>query len=131
MKKLEPFLISLLIIATLFVGVSNVFAAPAGRYEFNLWPITTNTYEFGTTSLKWFRSWTSYASTTQLSADSLCLNSDVCRTTWPTGGSGTFPFTATSYGVSTSTTLGFLQGFLSTASSTINSNLTITGNSTT
>lgn len=46
-------------------------------------------------------------------------------------GSGTFSWTPTSWGVSTSTTLGFLNGFLSTASSTINSNLTITGNSTT
>ena len=36
-----------------------------------------------------------------------------------TGGSGTFSWTPTSYGVSTSTTLGLLQGFLSTASSTI------------
>ncbi|MDO8650389.1 MAG: hypothetical protein Q7K33_03745, partial [Candidatus Berkelbacteria bacterium] len=46
-------------------------------------------------------------------------------------GGGTFSWTPTAYGVSTSTTLGFLNGFLSTASSTINSNLTITGNSTT
>src|SRR3989338_864342 len=45
------------------------------------------------------------------------------------GNSGAdFPFTVTGYGVSTSTTLGFLQGFLSTASSTIDSNLRITGN---
>lgn len=33
-----------------------------------------------------------------------------------------WPFTPTSYGVSTSTTLGLLNGFLSTASSTINAN---------
>jgi hypothetical protein len=38
-----------------------------------------------------------------------------------TGGSGTFAWTPHSWGVSTSTTLGFLAGFLSTASSTINS----------
>ena len=36
----------------------------------------------------------------------------------PAGGSGTFSWTPTSYGVSTSTTLGFLNGFLSAASST-------------
>lgn len=35
-----------------------------------------------------------------------------------TGSGGTFPFTNTSYGVSTSTTIGFLGGLLSTASST-------------
>lgn len=35
-----------------------------------------------------------------------------------TGGGGSFPFTLTNYGVSTSTTVGFLNGILSTASST-------------
>ena len=118
---MKPFLISLFIIASLFLGISSTFAAPTGRYEFNLWPVTTNTYELGTSTLKWYKSWVSYASTTQLSADSLCLNSDTCRTTWPSGSGSPFPFTATSYGVSTSTTIGLLNGFLSTASSTINS----------
>lgn len=50
-----------------------------------------------------------------------------------TCGSGSgdpFAWTVTSYGVSTSTRLGFLNGFLSTASSTIDSNLRITGNAT-
>ena len=130
MKELKPFLISLLVVTSLFLGIT-AYAAPNGRYEFNLWPVTDNRYELGTTTLRWFRFFSSYASTTQLSADSLCLNSDTCRTTWPTGGSGTFSWTPTSWGVSTSTTLGFLNGFLSTASSTINSNLLITGNSTT
>ena len=37
-----------------------------------------------------------------------------------TGGSGTFAWTPQSWGNSTSTTLGFLNGFISTASSTIN-----------
>ena len=46
-------------------------------------------------------------------------------------GSDFFAWIPTGYGVSTSTTLGFLNGFLSTASSTIDSNLIITGNSTT
>lgn len=41
-------------------------------------------------------------------------------------GSNAFPFTPQSWGNSTSTTLGFLNGFLSTASSTINSNLFLT-----
>src|SRR3990167_7946273 len=127
MKELKPFLISLLVVTSLFLGIT-AYAAPNGRYEFNLWPVTDNRYELGTTTLRWFRFFSSYASTTQLSADSLCLNSDTCRTTWPTGGSGTFSWTPTSWGVSTSTTLGFLQGFLSTASSTIDSTLRLTGN---
>src|SRR3989344_5359964 len=59
----------------------------------------------------------------------VCLNGD-CQSSWPSGGSGTFSWTPTSYGVATSTTLGFLNGFLSTASSTIDGNLTITGNAT-
>ena len=90
LKELKPFVISLIIIASLFLGVSKVFAAPAGTYQYNIWPFSNNTYELGTSTLKWYRSWTSYASTTQLSADSLCLNSDACRTTWPTssGSSG-------------------------------------------
>ena len=68
---------------------------------------------------------------TRATFSTICLSSD-CRTSWPNGSSGdVFAWTPTSYGVSTSTTLGFLNGFLSTASSTINSNLIITGNSTT
>src|SRR3989344_553931 len=57
---------------------------------------------------------------TKATFNTLCLSSD-CRTSWPSGGSSSgsdFAWTPTSYGVSTSTTLGFLNGFLSTASST-------------
>ncbi len=39
------------------------------------------------------------------------------------GGGAAFPFTATGYGVSTSTTVGFLNGLLSTASSTFTSSV--------
>lgn len=42
-------------------------------------------------------------------------------------GGGTFSWTPQSWGVSTSTTLGFLNGFLSTASSTITSDLRLSG----
>lgn len=69
-----------------------------------------------------------YASTTAVSATSVCLTGDICRTTWPTGGSGTFSWTPTSWGNSTSTILGF-PGFISTASSTIvNTNFLANGN---
>ncbi|MFZ2484767.1 MAG: hypothetical protein WAW81_02415, partial [Minisyncoccia bacterium] len=50
--------------------------------------------------------------------ETICLGG-VCETSWPSGGSGSdFAWTPTSWGNSTSTTLGFLSGFLSTASST-------------
>lgn len=51
----------------------------------------------------------------------------VCGTDNTGGGGGVFPWTVTGYGVSTSTTLGFLNGFLSTASSTFNSDLFVNG----
>lgn len=39
------------------------------------------------------------ASTTVISAGTICLTADSCRTAWPTSGSGaSFPFTTTSYG---------------------------------
>lgn len=42
-------------------------------------------------------------------------------------GGGSFPFTPTSYGVSTSTTIGFTNGILSTASSTFSSSVNFNG----
>src|SRR3989344_158110 len=62
--------------------------------------------------------------------DTICFSADDCRTVWPSGSSSgsDFAWTPTSYGVSTPTTLGFLNGFLSTASSTIDSTLKLTGN---
>lgn len=53
-----------------------------------------------------------YASTTALSATTLCLNGDTCRTTWPSAGAGAWPFTTgqTNFGQavqSTSTSLWF------------------------
>src|SRR3989344_3909016 len=74
--------------------------------------------------------WTAAATATcvQITGSaSLCDGSDA-----EGAGGGGFDFpNIQSWGNATSTTLGFLQGFLSTASSTINANLTITGNSTT
>ena len=104
MKKLLIILIGLTI-------ATPVFAAPYFRQEAGLVPITDSTYYLGTTTPSTI-AWLSVIT------DQLCLTADTCRTTWPTGGSGTFSWTPTSWGVSTSTTLGFLNGFLSTASST-------------
>ena len=110
-------------LATLLVLGSFGFAvaAPSLIYQRTVLPETTNTYELGTTTAKWFRIAGSYASTTQVSADSLCLNSDICRTTWPTG--APFPYTIASYGVSSTTIHGFIGGLMSMASSTFTSAL--------
>lgn len=91
-----------------------VFAAPIFRTERTILPEANNTYELGTSTRQWLRVFT----------ETLCLDND-CRSTWPTGGSGggDFPFTVTGYGVSTSTTIGLLNGLLSTASSTFTNTL--------
>lgn len=49
------------------------------------------------------------------------LQTDGTNNSWVanSGGGSAFPFTTTGYGVSTSTTVGFTNGFLSTASSTL------------
>jgi hypothetical protein len=71
------------------------------------WPFTTTNTNFGvsvqsTTTPEWFKAptsgivslmasstaWLQYASTTAISATTICLTGDTCRTTWPTGGSG-------------------------------------------
>lgn len=63
------------------------------------------------------------ASTSILSASTLCLSTD-CRTSWPTAGSSfDYPFP----GNATSTTLAFNGGLLSVGSTTIAGNATTTG----
>lgn len=65
------------------------------------------------------RATVTYASTTGTTATSLfattiCLSGDTCRTTWPSGGSGTFPFdSGTNFGVAanSTTTQLWLRGF--------------------
>lgn len=68
-----------------------------------------------------------YASTTAVSAASLCLTGDVCRTTWPTGGSGVFPFTSNIGYNSTTTPIGFLSGLFSNSSTTLNGTINFPG----
>lgn len=63
---------------------------------------------------------------------SLDANSLLTTITCGSGGGGSaFPFTPQTWGVSTTTLLGLFNGFISNASSTINANLFINGNSTT
>src|SRR3990167_5710651 len=112
MNIIKPFIVSLAILALGYAGIA--YAAPYFRQEQGLVPVTDSKFFLGTTTPSTI-AWLSVIT------DQLCLTADVCRTTWPSG-SGTFSWTPTSWGVSTSTTLGFLNGFLSTASSTIDSN---------
>ncbi len=73
-----------------------------------------------TTSISSF----TYASTTALSADTLCLAGD-CRTSWPSGGAGAYPFTVS--GNATSTLTQFNAGLTAYASSTIGAGARATG----
>jgi len=63
-----------------------------------------------------------YASTTVTSATTLCLATD-CRTTWPAGGSGAYPFSpTTNYGAATNATTGvvwFQNGMQASSTSQI------------
>lgn len=80
--------------------------APSESFTRSMLPITDSVYDVGTTSRAYSQGW----------FDEICLTGDTCHSS--IGGGGTFAWTPTDYGVSTSTTLGFLSGFLSTASST-------------
>jgi len=99
-----------------------------------VWPFTTGLTNFGTstqatTTPGWFKmgiyaSSTSqfvYASTTALSAATLCLTGDTCRSTWPSAGAGVWPFTpSTNFGVpvqSTSTPEWFTNGLYASSTS--------------
>lgn len=63
-----------------------------------------------------------YASTTAISSDQICFTGDICRSTWPTGGSGTFPFTpTTNYNMAvnaTNTPIWFQAGIMSSSTAT-------------
>ena len=101
MRKLTAF------ITLLFLAPSFVFAAPYYSQQRSLVPVD-GTENIGT-------------STAPLDFgyfNTVCLTADTCKTTWPTAGAA-FAWTPQSWGNSTSTTLGFLNGFLSTASSTL------------
>src|SRR3990167_1254669 len=114
MKEMKPFLLSLFIIVGLFLGIV-AFAAPTQRFDVSIWPIFDSAYELGTSTKAWSGG----------TFDKLCLTADICRTTWPVGGAGggiEWPFTKQADGVqATSTTLGFFNGFLSIASSSVSS----------
>ncbi|MHB8603562.1 MAG: hypothetical protein ACYC9R_13085, partial [Nitrosotalea sp.] len=90
------------------------FAAPTITYQNNLFPTLNDTWDLGSTTPA--KEWKNVY-TKNLTVSGTC--------TGCSGGSSAFPFTPTSYGVSTSTTVGFTNGLLSTASSTFTSGLLV------
>jgi hypothetical protein len=114
MKKL---LLSLTVLlgVTGFAGV--VWALPYYQNTQGLVPGVTNEYYIGTStpSLKEYKG----IYVRDLTISGTCTGCGA--------GGSSFPFTVTDYGVATSTTIGFLNGLLTTASSTLNASTTITG----
>lgn len=98
-----------------FGSVLFALAAPNTTYQTNILPIANQTYDLGTTTpaLEWKNLYTK--------------NLTVSGTCTGCGSGSIFAWTPQSWGNSTSTTLGFLNGFLSTASSTISGVLQATG----
>lgn len=122
MKKILPILIGILG----FTG--SVFALPYYSSQQGLIPFVNSTYYLGTTTPSTI-AWKGVV------ADQLCLTADSCKTVWPISASAFWPFTKLSTGEqATSTTMAWLNGFISTASSTLtdfNANNSTTTNATT
>lgn len=126
MKHFKLILILIALSITAFATIA--YAAPVIQFQGNVAPFVTNTYDNGTSTNVWKNVWTNGLQMplqsngcAQFSSGSLTSTGSNCS-----GSSGsTFPFTVTGYGVSTSTTIGLLNGFLSNASSTINSTLNL------
>src|SRR3989344_5651227 len=114
------------------INLSNITNASISNSTFSGSLVSASSLSFGNATGT-NATTTNFFSTTASSTNIFATTGDIGTLTVGSctgcGSSGAdFPFTVTGYGVSTSTTLGFLQGFLSTASSTIDSNLRITGN---
>src|SRR3990167_6992285 len=106
-NKLFIFGIASLIV---FGSVVVVSAAPYVTFQRNISPETDSSYYLGTTTPT-TNAWASVIT------NQVCLTSDTCRTTWPAGGSGVWPFSIdTNYGVtvqSTTTPEWFRNGLMS------------------
>jgi hypothetical protein len=88
----------------IFNGGGNVGIGTTSPYaKLSVVGETVSSYFTGTSTIaSTFR----YASTTALTATTLCLSTD-CRTSWPSAGSGVYPFTlADNYGVTNQATTG-------------------------
>lgn len=120
MKKIYPYIIGALAMISI-----TAFAAPTAQNFTNIQPFITNTYNNGASSLYWLNTYTKnlFLGTTTAG----CLQVGAGNSVFSTGtdcGSGSstsfaWPFTAFPNYVATSTAVGFLNGFFSTASSTI------------
>ena len=96
-KYMKKILSTIIILATLIPNITfGAFAVPWSATSTSQgWvsPNTVNGVNFIVRAISFIASSTTsssifpYASTTALSADTLCLTADTCRTTWPTGGS--------------------------------------------
>lgn len=75
-----------LLILFSFLITGTVLAAPTTRYDRTIIPESNDTYSLGSTVKEWLNLYAKYASTTAISADTICLTGDTCKTTWPTGG---------------------------------------------
>lgn len=124
-------LIATLLALTAVLGVmffaskeeAPLLGAPIQSVQRNITPETDSTYYLGTTTPS-TKAWLGVIT------DELCLTGDACRTSWPSAGSS-FPFTATGYGVSTSTTVAFLNGLIGNAASSTITNLFVENGTTT
>ena len=131
MKKILIIATSASVLAYLIVGAYFLFrddspitvlGAPASQATRDLIPDNDSQRFIGTTT----PSTNAYLG---VITDELCLTGDVCRTTWPGGGSSNYDaWTHVVSGTSaTSTEMRFTGGFLSTASSTFTSQLNVGG----
>lgn len=118
--KFLTFLLSVAIVLTPLTAS----AAPVIQYFTNIAPFTTNVFDNGTSTNVWKNVWTNALhmplelnGCAQFISGSLSSTGASCGS----GGSGSFawPFDVFPNYVSTTTTLGFFNGFFSTASSTI------------
>lgn len=109
MNEIKPFIIALALLTLGYAGV--VSAAPSLQYMRTLLPVDS-TENIGTSTAKWDEGWFN------------SINVGSC--TGCSGGGFSFPFTKQAGGEqATSTTLGFFNGFLSLASSTIRAQLNL------
>lgn len=123
------FILPSVLVAQVF-NQSQVIQAPFGGFVYAT--STSPTAKLNATTTPFFQSASFGTGTFNI----ICLTGDICRSTWPSGGGGNsfaFPFTVNTGYNSTTTALGFLNGFFSTASSTVsgplkvNSTLNVTG----
>lgn len=114
LKKIGIFILGLLLGTPLIAMAINITVPSSPGAGFMLVSTSTGAYISTTTNpihggYFWATTTTAsflpFASTTQVSAASLCLTGDTCRTTWPTSGSSAWPWNVlTTYSTSTNAT---------------------------